>query len=138
MPPWGAVRRPFRAAARCLAILPLAAPFLMATLAATAVPAHAQTASFDCRTAETPAEWAVCNTPELGKLDVEMAALYRIMEKAAQARPAFHETLVKSQHAFLADDRARCAGQVACLADAYRQRVGALETLANATLALRP
>ncbi|WP_273795126.1 lysozyme inhibitor LprI family protein [Brucella intermedia] len=45
--------------------------------------------SFDCRKAETETEWAVCNTPELGKLDTELAATYRRVRASGYGGSAF-------------------------------------------------
>ena len=47
---------------------------LFAALAPFATPATA--ASFNCRTADRPAEVAICNTPDISQLDEDMATRY--------------------------------------------------------------
>ena len=41
-----------------------------------------QAASFDCAKASTEIEHAICNNPELSRLDEEMAAAYRSIPKS--------------------------------------------------------
>ncbi len=64
-----------------------------------ALPAHA--ASFDCAKAGTEIEHAICNSPELSRLDEAMAAAYRSVPKSNK----YFDTLRQGQKAWLQNDR---------------------------------
>ncbi|WP_404401692.1 lysozyme inhibitor LprI family protein [Pelagibacterium halotolerans] len=110
---------------------------LVLTGALAASPAVAQVASFDCPKARTDTEWAICNTPQLGALDVRMAANYALLEAIAPAGSSLSESLKSSQGAWIDGTRNPCGGAVACLATAYRNRIEALTTLAQSSLTVK-
>lgn len=95
---------------------------LAACLLAAATPAAA--ASFDCGKARTADEKAICASPALSDLDVEMATLYRVRMQIPMlmgSRGAAQD----EQHAWLTQ-RSACGGDAACLTQTYRQRIAAL------------
>lgn len=103
---------------------------LVAAVAVAAASTSALAASFDCSKAAQPDEKAICATPALGDLDVEMATLYRVRMELPMlmgARGAARD----EQQSFL-EQRAKCAGDVACLTQQYDQRISALnQTIAD-------
>ncbi|MDG1431336.1 MAG: lysozyme inhibitor LprI family protein [Paracoccaceae bacterium] len=60
-----------------------------------------QAASFDCAKASTEIEHAICNNPELSRLDEEMAAAYRSIPKSNK----YFENLQQDQKDWLRIDR---------------------------------
>jgi len=97
------------------------AAFLALPLAA--LPADA--ASFDCAKAARPDEIAICSTPSLSDLDVEMATLYRVRMELPMlmgARGAAQD----EQRDFLST-RAKCGGDVQCLTSTYDARIDVLK-----------
>jgi hypothetical protein len=75
--------------------------------------------SFNCRYARTHGEIAVCNNPDLARLDRQMAAqFYRAM---SVVRPRQKAMLQRTRARFLSQ-RDTC-GSVACIADSYRSRM---------------
>ncbi|MFG1480843.1 lysozyme inhibitor LprI family protein [Xanthobacter sp. V4C-4] len=87
--------------------------------------APAAGASFDCATAGAADEKAVCASCALEQLDVKMSTLYGVITKlvAMGQRGAIQE----AQRAWLAR-RALCGTDASCLDQAYRARIGELET----------
>jgi uncharacterized protein len=77
--------------------------------------------SFDCARATTRVERLICASPELGKLDLEMAELYE--RQLRYAYPWFSTV----QRKWLAR-RGKCS-DAACLATLYREHNKALESL---------
>ena len=101
----------------------LAAAFTLAALPLAALPASA--ASFDCAKAAKPDEIAICNTPSLSDLDVEMATLYGVRMELPMlmgARGAAQD----EQRDFLAT-RGECGSDVACLTSSYNARIDVLK-----------
>src|SRR6478736_1507793 len=91
---------------------------ILAGLLAGSVAANA--ASFDCAKAKTPDEKAICSSPALSDLDVEMATLYWARMQLPMlmgARGAAQD----EQRQFLAD-RASCGGSTICLQTKYQAR----------------
>jgi uncharacterized caspase-like protein/uncharacterized protein len=88
------------------------------TAAATPAPAPQIKPSFDCAKPRSPAEVAVCNSPELAALDQEMGRLYA----KKQNEPGFfffgRQRLLHLQRHWLRN-RDTCAGNVACLKVQY-------------------
>ncbi|HEV3104921.1 MAG TPA: lysozyme inhibitor LprI family protein [Trinickia sp.] len=103
--------------------------------------AFAQTASFDCAAADTPAERKICATPRLGELDVRMATYYQILQ---DARPAgggmayreFRDALKAEQADWQHKTRDVCGAQAKCLENAYRTRIDTLRDVARERLQL--
>ncbi|MCD7061283.1 lysozyme inhibitor LprI family protein [Pelagibacterium xiamenense] len=100
-------------------------------------PAVAQVASFDCTKARTDTEWAICNTPQLGALDIRMAAYYTLLETIAPAGSSFAENLTAGQGNWIDSTRNPCGGAVACLTNAYQNRIEALTDLAKSSLTVK-
>src|ERR1051325_2405112 len=101
-----------------LAILPV----LLAT------PAAAQ--SFDCRAARQPDELAICQDPDLARLDQQLAMLYRrgVGNLAEEQREQFQRHEV-----FFLNARRRCGENSHCVAVSYRNRIHELQSMiANA------
>ena len=92
----------------------------------------AEAASFDCTKAKTPDEIAICVTPALSDLDVQMATLYGVRMQIPMlmgARGAAQD----EQRAFLAV-RGQCGGNVACIQSAYQQRIAVLQQIIAAAM----
>jgi uncharacterized protein len=111
---------------------PSARPLLLgAALAALCLgAAPSRAAPFDCARLSTVTEAAICADPTLSRFDRDVAAAYADILKdfqlASEARksPAV-AALEAGQHAWLAE-RARCAGDTACLGLVYRRRLAVL------------
>ncbi len=90
--------------------------------------AGAQVASFDCKAATTPAEKAVCASPDLGEADKRMAAAYRRALRPLSSRAA--EMMRVDQRRWLgwlatvckADGTADEQKLAYCMIGAYRAR----------------
>jgi len=83
-----------------------------------------QAQSVNCRYARHSDERAICHDPVLGRLDEELASMYR--------RPVLRlpkeegEQLYKEEDAFVML-RSRCGAQRACIEESYRRRIRELE-----------
>lgn len=97
-------------------------------------PLEAQAQSFDCGQAETGTEQAICNTPELTRMDIEAAILYRTLEDAPTATPDLKAKLIHEQEAWLHSTRDACGSDVSCLEEAYRTRIAGLQELIHISL----
>ena len=95
-------------------------------LAAVAVFSSAplRAASFDCRQASKPDEFAVCDSRELSQLDVKMATLYDTIIKLVGM--GVRGDMQDQQRAWLAE-RAGCGADRACIHRLYEARIRALE-----------
>lgn len=85
----------------------------------------ASAASFDCAKAATATENAICATPALSDLDVQMATLFAVRMELPMlmgSRGAARD----EQHDFLAT-RDACGADTACLTAAYAARIAALK-----------
>ncbi|PRD44856.1 hypothetical protein C5748_05630 [Phyllobacterium phragmitis] len=98
---------------------------------AVALPHAAGAQSFDCRKAETDTEWAICNTPELGKLDTELATTYKQLLTSGGAVD-FRGKVEQMQVSWIHGQRDLCGGNVDCLTRAYNAILTALNGLAPA------
>jgi uncharacterized protein len=92
---------------------------------------HAQVASFDCRKAATASEHAVCDSSELGRKDVTVAAYYQLLLRLKPAMAGmtyreFDDSVRAAQRQWVQHDRDACGGDTACLQHAYDQRIDAL------------
>lgn len=99
--------------------LPALALSLLAALPA--MPASA--ASFDCTRASQPDERAICASRVLSEQDVEMAVRYEML--TGLVAMGTRGDMQQAQHDWL-QRRARCGASNACLAAAYRDRLGVL------------
>jgi len=93
--------------------------------------ASAQVASFDCAKAATAAEATICRVSSLGAKDVELTTLYRILvtvhpTPGGMAYREFRDDQQDRQTKWLNNVRNACEDRVACLHEAYDQRIKAL------------
>ncbi len=80
--------------------------------------------SFDCQIARSQIERAICGSPTLAKLDIEVADLYGQM-RVSYDTVGYREQLRDLQRAWLARRRAACPDgpdQVQCLAAEYQRQ----------------
>ena len=89
-------------------------------------PLGVQAASFDCSAHLSIDEQAICGHRDLNDLDVRMATLRQAARPflAMGARSAFDDAQTQWLH-----ERRRCQSQLACLRQAYRTRIRAIETV---------
>ncbi|MGJ8546759.1 MAG: lysozyme inhibitor LprI family protein [Sulfitobacter sp.] len=95
-----------------------------AGIAAAPRTAEAQGPSFDCARAGTPAEHAICASPELSQKDQVISALYTDLRRALGERAK--ERLIPEQRAWIAERNA-CGGNSACIAATSDMRINQLE-----------
>jgi uncharacterized protein len=101
-------------------------------------PAKAQAPSFDCAKATTPVERLICGSPSLADLDAQLAGA---VKKALAASPAQRDSLLAAERRWTRDRDKECpmiqsgpleaherAPAITCLAEAYRARIGALQS----------
>ena len=105
------------------------------------IAASAQVASFECAKSATAAESAICRVPSLGAKDVEMATLYRVLVTVHPARSGmayreFRDDLRGRQTDWIKNIRNACKDDVACLHQAYDQRINALSSTITKNLGL--
>lgn len=83
-------------------------------------PATAGAQSFDCATARSPDEMAICREPGLARLDQELATLQRHeLRKLSEADREVYE-----QHgALFLNARRRCGDRHRCIEQSYRNRI---------------
>ena len=89
-------------------------------------------ASFNCGKATTPDEIAICRTPSLSDLDMQMATLYGMRMQIPMLMGA-KGAAQDEQRAFL-QSRAACGSSVACITSAYQQRIAALNATISAAM----
>jgi uncharacterized caspase-like protein/uncharacterized protein len=94
------------------------------TAAAAPVPAPQVKPSFDCAKPRSPAEAAVCNTPDLAALDQEMNRLFT--QKLQQPGFFTRQHWLHAQRHWLRN-RDTCAGNIACLKVQYQAAVQHLQ-----------
>ena len=92
--------------------------------------AHA--ASFNCAKAAKPVELAICANPGLSDLDVEMATLYRVRMEIPMMMGA--KGAAQDEEVAFLGRRATCGKNVACIAEAYRERIGTLKQTISAAM----
>jgi uncharacterized protein len=108
-------------------------PILLAALCGmTILASPAGAASFNCNKATTPDEIAICKTPSLSDLDVQMATLYGVRMQIPMLMGA-KGAAQDEQRAFL-QSRAACGSNVACITSAYQQRIATLNATISAAM----
>lgn len=107
---------------------------LVLTLLGWGAPQQAQAQSFDCEKADTDAERAICNTPELTRMDIEAAILEQTLENAPTLSPEIKAKLLHEQEVWIHSTRHDCGGDVACLEKAYKARVSRLQETIHSAL----
>jgi uncharacterized protein len=98
-------------------------PLTSSSATQTTAPAPSATAnspSFDCRKATTTVEKLVCNSPELSKLDVSLAEMYK---EAVSKAPS-----IRDDQRSWNGEKNKCA-DVECLKTAYEDRISQLVNL---------
>lgn len=111
---------------------PFLAPAVLALLACLAAPPPAEAASFDCGKAKQADEKAICADRGLAELDVQMAAVYGVRMQIPMLmgeRGAAQD----EQRGFLAG-RTICGANVACLRQAYLQRIAEINQIITAAM----
>ena len=93
-------------------------------VAGLAMSSSAKAASFDCTKAKTADEVAICKTQILSDLDTQMAALYGVRMQIPMLMGA-KGAAQDEQRTFLAE-RGACGGNVACIQQAYLNRIAVL------------
>jgi uncharacterized protein len=112
---------------------PLSAAFAAGVcLAGLAISSSAEAASFDCSKAKTADEFAVCKTQVLSDLDMQMATLYGVRMQIPMLMGA-KGAAQDEQRAFLAQ-RGACGGDVACIQQAYLNRIAVLNQAIQAAM----
>lgn len=102
-------------------------------LAGLAVTFSAEAASFNCAKAKTADEIAICKTQILSDLDTQMATLYGVRMQIPMLMGA-KGAAQDEQRAFLAA-RGACGGSVACIEQAYLNRIAVLSQAIQAAMA---
>ena len=92
----------------------------------------AEAASFNCAKASTPDEIAICVTPALSELDVQMAALYGVRMQIPMLMGA-KGAAKDEQRAFLAV-RAGGGSNALCIQSVYQQRIAMLQQIIAAAM----
>lgn len=107
--------------------LPTLAPMLAAlALAVFATPQATKAASFDCRAADlSAAETAICKTPALNDMDVEMATTYRLVSGLLPNR---EQTILEDQQKIWLSRLDEYQSSLDCIAAAYATRMAELRT----------
>lgn len=93
---------------------------------AVSLPARACAASFDCNTARTPIEHAICADPQLSALDSELALAY---QNAMKGQGDAGDQLRAAQRAWLKSRVAAGKVDTAALKNAYRARIDELKAM---------
>jgi uncharacterized protein len=88
---------------------------------ALALPGTSQAASFDCAKATTPTEHAICDNPQLSKLDDQTSGLYYTLISSGE--PAAKVSAVKTAQEKFLSQRDACGANYNCLIDAYTSQI---------------
>lgn len=111
---------------------------IVAAIVTAAVPVGspaAAAAGFACDKAVEADEVAVCRSPELSALDVQMVTLYDVVLKLVGM--GVRADLQDQQRAFL-KARATCGGDLTCIAALYDQRIASLHKVIDDIAARGP
>ena len=103
--------------------------FLAAGVVALLLTAHGDqlnAQSFNCRYARHSDERTICRDPLLGRLDEELASVYRRLVLRLPKEEG--EQLYKEEDAFVRL-RTRCGADRACIEESYRRRIQELGTV---------
>ncbi|MDG4550269.1 MAG: lysozyme inhibitor LprI family protein [Candidatus Contendobacter sp.] len=87
------------------------------------LPLAALAASYDCTRASTAAEIAVCDNPDLNRMDEDLAVTYRSLLDRLPSRQAAR--LREDQRSWLVA-RDSCGADVRCLKARYQERLARL------------
>jgi|GEM_PF-2233773 len=89
----------------------------------------------DCRYALRPAETAICNTPVLAAMDIQMDTLFKVL--SSLVKPEVGVELANSQEIFL-KEREACATDVECIGTTTAARIGDLDAVLKRLAAAGP
>ena len=92
----------------------------------------ADAAGFDCSKAAAPDERAVCANPALSALDSEMTGLWYAYSRVPMLMGGNGERQTEAEE-FLARRR-KCGSDVACLKQAYDERIATLQSNVTASM----
>ena len=96
----------------------------LAVVAASASASAAEYAPLDCRKADAPALYAICNTYSLGQAEARMATLYAIATSLVAMGQ--RGDLIDTQREWLGE-RDRCGDDTGCLHEVYARRIRHLD-----------
>jgi uncharacterized protein len=95
--------------------------FMLAAAALPFLGSGAEAASFNCAQAQTPTEHAICDNPQLSKLDEQTSGMYyQIISSGA---PAGTVSQVKSSQTSFLGRRDGCGAGYECLISAYTDQI---------------
>lgn len=101
---------------------------LAAIIGLLATPGHA--ASFNCGAAATPTEHAICDNPQLSKLDEQTAGMYETMISNGSLSTSQVHQVKEAQVAFL-QKRNSCGANYDCLVSAYTDQMMYLKEMSG-------
>ena len=81
----------------------------------------ASAASFDCAQAATPTEHAICDNPQISKLDEQTSGLYYQIISSGAPRRTVNQ--VKSSQVSFLQQRNSCGAGYNCLISAYTDQI---------------
>jgi uncharacterized protein len=87
------------------------------------LPAAVWAENLDCRKADGPTEKTICGTPELSRLDAQMALAYKQALKTAK----HPEKLSAGQRDWISYGQQVCDADIGCLREAYQSRIRSLK-----------
>jgi len=90
-----------------------------------------EAASFDCAKAATPTEHAICDKPQLSKLDDQTAGLYYSLISGGKVLQNGSVADVKAQQVKFLAQRDACGANYDCLIDAYTAQIMYLKAAAG-------
>jgi uncharacterized protein len=103
----------------------------MIAIGAAALPGAGQAASFDCGKASTPTEHAICDNPQLSKLDDQTSGLYYSLISGDTVLKNGSVADVKAQQEKFLGQRDACGANYDCLIDAYTAQIMYLKAAAG-------
>jgi len=80
----------------------------------------------DCRYQLRPVETAICNTPVLAAMDIQMITLYSALNQLVN--PEVGVVMSADQETFL-KTREACSSDVTCIGESYAARIGELDKI---------
>jgi uncharacterized protein len=95
-------------------------PHALLVLAVVALPSPAEAQSFNCRYARDADEIAICDDPELSRLDERMSRLFFDVRDSVGGRG---QAALDAEQAEWLESRRSCRRNPDCIEDAYRQRI---------------
>jgi len=94
------------------------------------LPASGHAASFNCAAAATPTEHAICDNPQLGRLDEQTAGMYETMISNGSLSAAQTHQVKEAQISFLRQ-RDACGANFDCIVSAYTNQMMFLKEMSG-------